>query len=166
VIDDCLQLQPTGCGLGFVAKKDISSNQPLFFETAFCSAPTDGEKEYFYLVAEKAIRKGHADRRASARADVQADFYYDSVLKLSTKDSHDKATLEETEMEADMREQIVMCSIAEANCLHCSEDPGWVALFVKGSRFNHSCSPNAAVESSRSQLLIRAAADIPAGTEA
>ncbi|CAK9101017.1 Putative ATP-dependent RNA helicase ddx17 [Durusdinium trenchii] len=165
VIADRLSLQPARYGLGYVAAKDLSAGDPLLFDTAFCSAPMDGDQEFYCTIAEKSIRKGHADRRASARVDAQADFYYDSLLKLCTKDSHDRATLEGTEMEADTREQILVCSIAEANSLYCTEEPNFAALYAAGARFNHSCAPNASIESSRSRLLVRAATAIPKGME-
>ncbi|CAE7562123.1 unnamed protein product [Symbiodinium natans] len=165
VVEGRLELQPVTLGMGYVAAKDMSPGDVLLFDTAFCAAPTNGEKEYFYLIAEKAIRKGHRDRRISARADAQADFYYASVLKLGTKDNHDRATLDDTEMDADMKEQILVCSIAEANCLYCTQDPSQVALFVAGARFNHSCAPNAVFESSRGTLVVKSLAAIPAGEE-
>lgn len=166
VVDDVLQLQPIeGFGLGYVAAKELLPGQPLLFDTAFSSAPMDGDKEFYCTIAEKAIRKGHGDRRVSARADAQADFYYDSILKLGTKDSHDRATLEETDMDPEMREQILVCSIAEANSMYCTEDPSLLALFAAGARFHHSCAPNATLESSKSTLLVRAGCAIPMGSE-
>mmetsp|Transcript_36694 Transcript_36694/g.84663 ORF Transcript_36694/g.84663 Transcript_36694/m.84663 type:complete len:324 (-) Transcript_36694:21-992(-) len=166
VVAERLNLKPIdGCGLGYMASKDISAGEVLFFDTAYCSAPIDGEKEYFYLIAEKAIRKGHRDRRSSARADAQADFYYDAVLKLGTKDNHDRATLDDTSIDADMKEQILVCSIAEANCLFCTEEPNFVALFAAAAHFNHSCTPNASVESSRTSIMVRAKTAIAQGKE-
>jgi len=164
VVGDVLQLQPIeGFGLGYVATQELQPGQPLLFDTAFCAASMDGEKEFYCTIAEKAIRKGHGDRRVSARADAQADYYYDSILKLGTKDSHDRSTLEETEMDPEMREQILVCSIAEANSLYCTEEPSLLALFPQGARFNHSCEPNATIESSKSTLLVRASDAIPKG---
>ncbi|CAE7310654.1 unnamed protein product [Symbiodinium sp. CCMP2592] len=165
VVQGRLELRPTNTGMGYIAAKDISAGDVLFFDTAFCFAPVNGAKEYFCLIAEKAIRKGHRDRRVSARADAQADFYYASVLELGTKDSHDRATLDDAEVDAEMKEQILVCSIAEANCLYCTQEPDQVALFVSAARFNHSCAPNASFDSSRGTLLVKALVAIPAGEE-
>ncbi|CAE8647124.1 unnamed protein product, partial [Polarella glacialis] len=121
--------------------------------------------EFYFLVAEKAIRKGRSrDRRLSARVDAQADFYHDRIKALATKSALDRNALDDT-LDEDMREQVLVCSIAEANCLLCTEEPNFVALFEAASRFNHSCAPNATVESNRATLLVRAAVDIQEGKE-
>jgi len=62
-------------------------------------------------------------------------------------------------------EQILLCSIAEGCCLHCSEEPTHMALYPAIARFNHSCSPNACVSGTRSAALVRAITSIPAGSE-
>jgi len=46
------------------------------------------------------------------------------------------------------------------------QDPSLLALFAAGARFNHSCAPNATLESSKSTLLVRAGCAIPMGSEA
>merc|ERR1719240_1187056 len=68
-------------------------------------------------------------------------------------------------VDPDMRTKILMCSIADGNALRCSEDRDHVALFVAAARFNHSCAPNATLESTRTTALVRSNTSIPAGTE-
>ncbi|CAK0857327.1 unnamed protein product, partial [Prorocentrum cordatum] len=77
----------------------------------------------------------------------------------------DPAVIRSAAMEEEKKDQLIACSIAEGCALYCSEDPGYVALFAAAAYFNHSCAPNASVESTRSELQVRAAADIPRGTE-
>lgn len=167
VIAGCVRLEAIeGFGRGYVASQDIAQSQPILFDTAFCSAPLDGDKEYHFIIAEKAIRKGTRDRRASTRAASQVDFYHECLKQLGTKDGMDKKWLEDTPgLDQDMVEQVLLCSIAECNCMLCSEEPTLVALFPAAARFNHSCAPNAVVESNRHTALVRARCAIPAGTE-
>lgn len=151
--------------MGYVAAKKLSEGDALLFDTAFVSAPTDGQKEFFFLIAEKAMRTGKsAARRTSPKADARADFYHDRIKALPLKGNMDRGWLDGTADE-EMREQLQLCSVAEGNCLYCSEEPGHVALFAAAAWFNHSCAPNASLETTRGTALIRAAAEIPEGAE-
>ena len=87
VVSGALRLAPVELGLGYVAARELRAGEVLLHDTAFCWAPVAGAKEFFVALAETAIRTGHGDRRASRRLDQQADFYYDQVLKLCTKES-------------------------------------------------------------------------------
>lgn len=167
MVDRRLKLAPIeGFGMGYVATRDIAAGEALLFDTAFVSAPIDGKTEFYALIAERALRKARSDkRRTCARADAQADFYYDRIKALPTKASMDRAWLDDEEIEAEKRETILMCSIAEGSCLQCTEDPTFMALFSVAAMFNHSCAPNATLESTRTTALIRAATAIPAQTE-
>merc|ERR1719343_376024 len=64
----------------------------------------------------------------------------------------------------DQREQMQVFSIAEGCALYCTEEP-FMGLFCAAAHFNHSCAPNATMESNRSTLLVRAASEIRAGEE-
>eukprot|EP00747_Dinoflagellata_sp_TGD_P018045 gnl/TRDRNA2_/TRDRNA2_126239_c0_seq1.p1 gnl/TRDRNA2_/TRDRNA2_126239_c0~~gnl/TRDRNA2_/TRDRNA2_126239_c0_seq1.p1 ORF type:complete len:309 (+),score=56.31 gnl/TRDRNA2_/TRDRNA2_126239_c0_seq1:58-984(+) len=167
VVEDRLRLQDIeGFGKGFVAAKDLSEGDALLFDTAFVSAAVNGEKEFHFIIAEKAIQAGRSDkRRTDARADKRGEFYHNQILELCTKDGADRAWLTAEVLDADMREQVIMCSIAEANCLRCTEEQGYVSLFATAARLNHSCAPNATLESTRSTLLVRAKTAIAEGTE-
>merc|ERR1712176_628412 len=160
-----------GFGMGYVAAKDLAEGDVLLFDTAFTSASLKGEKEFFVLIAERLLRKARSEkRRNSERADAQAEFYYNRIKALPTKDGVDRRWLDNDDdddqpYDADTREQILLCSIAEACCLQCSEEPDYMALFATASHFNHSCAPNACVKSTRSTAIVRAIAPVPAGTE-
>eukprot|EP00931_Biecheleriopsis_adriatica_P101019 TRINITY_DN76247_c0_g1_i1.p1 TRINITY_DN76247_c0_g1~~TRINITY_DN76247_c0_g1_i1.p1 ORF type:complete len:303 (+),score=72.70 TRINITY_DN76247_c0_g1_i1:32-940(+) len=165
VVDGRLKLNAAGeCGRGYIAAKDLQPGEPLLFDTAFCWAPLDGEKAFFYILAERAIRKGHRDRRSSARADAQVDFYHSCIKELPTKDPNLREYLDDS-LDEEKREQILLCSIAEASSLFCSEELNHVGLFPAVARFNHSCVPNAVVESSRTEVLISAKVAVKAGEE-
>lgn len=170
IIGDSLRLEPIeGFGVGYVANRDLKPGEPLMFDTAFVSAPLDGDKEFHFLITEKALRKGrNVARRTSARADQQADFFHDKVKALELKGTMDRQMIEGTEsLDEDQREQMILCAIAEGNCLPYVEESGQrgMGLYVSAARFNHSCAPNAEYESTKSSILIKAEVDIPKGTE-
>mmetsp|Transcript_68992 Transcript_68992/g.127129 ORF Transcript_68992/g.127129 Transcript_68992/m.127129 type:complete len:345 (-) Transcript_68992:82-1116(-) len=167
IVENRLRLDSVpGFGKGYVAAKDLAAGEVLFFDTSFAWAPVDGDKEPHFIIAEKAIKRGRSSaRRTNAIADAQADFFYDCILKsLPLKGGMERAFFEEMS-DPDMREQMLTCSIAEGCSLWCSEEPGFMALYAAAAWFNHSCAPNATIESSRSSLVLRAVAPIPQGSE-
>jgi len=166
IVCSSIRLQDVdGCGQGYVAVRDISAGEALLFDTAFAWAPIAGDKEFHFIVAEKALRKGRSTaRRTSARADAQADFYHDIVLTLPMKGGMERSSLDAI-LDAEMQDQVLLCSIAEGCCLRCSEEPGYMALFTAAARFNHSCAPNASLESTRNVAIVQANTDIPEGVE-
>jgi len=166
IVDDSIRLADVpDFGRGYVAARDLAAGAVLLFDTAFASAVVDGQKEYHFLVAEKAMKRGkNPNRRTNPVADAQADFFFNVVMNLPLKGGMERAWIEET-LDVEMREQMLCCAIAEGDCLWCSEEPNFVALFVASSWFNHSCRPNAAMEATRSSAVVRALMDIPAGSE-
>jgi len=168
IVDGRLQLAPVeGFGMGYVAAKDIQAGDPLLFDTAFAWAPVSGDKEFHFVIAERALRRGrNAARRTNVRVDAQADFFHHRIKALPTKGNMDRKFLEENDaVDDDVREQILVCSIAEGCCLYCTEEADIVALFAAAAFFNHSCAPNALLESTRTTALVRAARPIAKGEE-
>lgn len=168
VVNGAITLQSVGdLGQGYVATRDLKPEEPLLFDTAFLTAPVDKGKAPHFLMAEK-LAKRHAGgaRRRSAKADAQADFYFNYVkTDLPLKGSMERAAIEEAAMDSEMREQLLVCSICEGCSLYCTEEPMHMALFPAAAWFNHSCAPNARIESSRATLLVRASAPVSAGEE-
>lgn len=166
IVDGRLRLEPVPeLGQGYVAAKDLTAGEALFFDTAFAAAPVDGDQEPHFIIAEKAMKRGKsAARRTNAMADAQADFFYDRILKvLPLKGGMERPFFDDVDPQ--MKEQMLTCSIAEGCALWCSEDAGFMALFPAASWFNHSCAPNATIESTRSTLVVRAATAIPKDSE-
>lgn len=166
IVDGCIRVADVpGFGRGYLADRDIAEGEVLLFDTAFASAPVDGDKEFHFLIAEKALRRGkNSARRTNAVADAQADFFWDRVMALPLKGGMERAWIEET-LDNDMREQMLMCAIAEGCCLWLSEEPTFMGLFAASAWFNHSCAPNAAMEGNRTCAVFRALSAIPRGSE-
>lgn len=167
IIDGALRCESVGdMGKGYVAARALTAGEALLFDTSFLFAPCDGSQAPHFLMAEKlAKRLAGGARRRSAKADTQADFFYNTVRALPLKGNMDRSSVESAKLDDDMREQMLICSIVEGSALYCSEELNYMALFPAAAYFNHSCVPNARVESSRSTLIVRASEDIDAGQE-
>lgn len=167
IVEDRLRLADVdGCGVGYVATRALREGEPLLFDTAFVSASLNDKKEFHFLIAERASQKGHSTaRRSSSKADARADFYFDRVQALFPKGGLEMRSWLADTVDEETGEQMLLCSIAEGCCLPSAEDPPSMGLFVAAARFNHSCSPNACFESTRSSILVRAAADVSEGEE-
>merc|ERR1712129_53899 len=105
-------------------------------------------------------------RRRSAKADGQAEFFFNHVKEgLPLKHGMFREAIADTTIEDEMKEQMLVCAIVEGCALYCTEEPDHMSLFPSAAFFNHSCVPNARIESNRSTLLVRASRSIPAGGE-
>jgi len=168
ILGGALRLEDVGeLGLGFVAARDLAAEEPLLFDTAFLTAPVNGAKAPHFLMAEKiAKRLAGGARRKSAKADVQADFFFNTVKAgLPLKHGMVRAAIEEASIEDDVRDQMLVCAIVEGCALYCTEEPEHMALYPVAARLNHSCAPNARIESDRSTLVVRANCPIAKGAE-
>lgn len=152
-------------GRGYVAARDIRAGEELLFDTAYVAVTFEGKEEFHFRICERAAFKGtSAKRRTDPLIDRQCDFFHDQIMSLSPKDGMDPQILKGS-MDEDTQKKMVLCSIAENNCLYCSEDPGWIALYRAASFFNHSCAPNAVAQNSRRTCVVSSRVDIPLGTE-
>merc|ERR1712194_172273 len=154
-------------GQGYVSARDLSPDEPLLFDTAFLTATGDGDKAPHFLMGEKmAKRLAGGARRKSAKADAQADFFFSRVkAELPLKGNMDRSAILDAAMEPEMQEQMLICSIVEGCALYCTEEPNHMSLFPAAVYFNHSCAPNARIESTRSTLIVRASREIRRGEE-
>lgn len=124
-----------GTGKGYVAARHIKKGDVVLYDSSFCVAPC-GEGEWMSL-----------GQQCMHKSDLPA--FKDEVMSLTAAPGGDAGLL----------------GILKTNVVECSRDPGFKALFIAAARFNHSCRPNAFIDSSKSQAMVRAVRDIAPGEE-
>lgn len=122
-------------GRGWRAAKDISAGEVLLYDTAFCYSECGPDR--FNIMGQQCMTKS------------DDPFFKGEVLSLSTAKGGETGLL----------------GILQNNTFECSREPGWTALFASAARFNHSCCPNAFLDSSKSTGIVRALRQIPVGEE-
>lgn len=126
---------------GYYAAKDLKKGDALLFDTALCASPAGP--------SACATMAKQCNKKRESR------FFAEEVMSLETG-----RFLGETGADGRLVEAILA-----NNARECTRELDYVALFVATSHFRHSCSPNAFVDSSKSQAVVRALCDIPIGKE-
>lgn len=124
-----------GKGRGYVAARGIKKGEVVLYDSSFCVAPCG--KDQWMSLGQQCMQK----------SDSQT--FKDDLMSLSPAPGGEAGLL----------------GILKNNVFECTRDPGFVALFIAAARFNHSCRPNAFIDSSRSQAMVRALRDITPGEE-
>lgn len=152
IVGDRIALQPVeGKGLGYVAVKPISHGDVLLFDTAFVSWPYSAKENRNSMDEAREVM-----HRGTQNTDpIIQEFYQNQVLRLFTGIDRSSTS----------NEMLIVMDIIDKNSFQCSAEPDRSALYVKASRFNHSCIENAFVDGTSQRAIVRALSDISVGEE-
>lgn len=146
-----LKLVPVdGKGLGYVAAADVKQGDLLIHETALCSGVMRLKDSYQGPSVTSNACEMYADMARQMYQDLGGAFVEEKVMSLHKGYSENVAKIN---------------AVLDCNTVECSREPGSVALFLATSRLNHSCCPNAYVDATRTECVVRALCDIPKGAE-
>ena len=151
VKEDCIELNDVpGKGKGYCAKHEIASGDIILYEAPYCigahceSGPWELASEFL-----QKLQKDTPETVAEIRSLSKGSDVFDG-------DGHPYDR---------MSQQIWDLAVVGNNSFQCLRDPEYDAFYVKASRFNHSCCPNAFADTSKERVIVRALRDIKPGEE-
>ena len=152
VREDCIELKDVpGKGKGYCAKHEIASGDIILYEAPYCIG-AHCESPISELATEflQKLQKDTPETLAEIRSLSKGSDGFDG-------DGHPYDR---------MSQQIGDLAVVVNNSFQCVRDPEYDAFYVKASRFNHSCCPNAFADTSKERIVVRALRDIKPGEEA